>query len=173
MLHTTAPQVSLDGTGRGIGPTRGPFHATPALLLAELAVLGQAALGIVTGLNLIRGATSLTQLGTGVNLTLSSDVTSRFGIGILVIAVLLIVLVGVATIPSQLARALLAVLEVFALGATLAAHFGGGSVLGFITVLVMGTAGSALVPFGVVIGIEAGLVYLLAIHPATYRAFSR
>lgn len=136
-------------------------------------MFGQAALGVVTGLNLVRGAMPLTQLGTGVNLTLSSDVTAHFGVGILVIAWVIIVLAGAATLPSQTARAVLAILEVFALGVTLAAHFGGGSVLGFVTVLVLGANGTALLPFGVVIGIEAGLVYLLAIHPATYRAFSR
>lgn len=45
--------------------------------------------------------------------------------------------------------------------------------LGFVTVLAMGAEGSGLVPFGAVIGIEAAIVYLLAFHPPTYRAFAR
>lgn len=133
----------------------------------------QAVLAAVTGVSLIRGTLLVSQLHTGVNLTLTRDITTHFGVGILVLAVLLIVLASAVAVPSQWARALLAVVEAFGLGVTLAAHFGGGSVLGFVTVLTMGVGGSALIPFGAVIGIEAGVVYVLAIHPPTYRAFSR
>lgn len=149
------------------------FHPNPALRLAQLVALAQAVVATITGANLIRGATVLTDLHTGVNLTQDSALNTRYGIGILVIAAVLIVLAAVVSHPSKIPRALLAILEIAGLGVTLAAHFGGGSVLGFVTVLTLGAGGSALLPFGAVIGIEAGLIYLLAIHPPTYSAFSR
>ena len=173
MLHAPSPQLSPDGSGGPAPATRSGFHANPGLLLAELALLTQGALAIATGVNVIRGATSLALLGSGVNMTPSSDVAGHFGFGIIVIAVAVIALTGAVNLPSQWVRALLTVLEVVGLGAALAAHFGGGTVLGFVTVLAMGASGSALVPFGVVIGIQAVAIYFIAIHPATYRAFSR
>ncbi|MGH7687155.1 MAG: hypothetical protein ACREN2_10115 [Candidatus Dormibacteria bacterium] len=160
----------MDGTAWA---SRLPFHVNPAAALADLAALAQAALAILTGIGLIRGTDVFTKLDTGVNLTLSSDSAAHFGVGIIVIGVVVIVLASTVALPSQWARALLVLVEAFGLGVTLAAHFGGGSVLGFVTLLALGAGGSALIPFGAVIGIEAGIVYVLAIHPPTYRAFAQ
>ena len=93
-------------------------------MLAELA---QAVFAIVTGISLIRDTMFLTQLHTGVNLAPSTELGAHYGVGVLVIAVLIIGLISIVAVPAQWARALLVVLEVFGLGVTLAAHFGGGS----------------------------------------------
>ena len=88
------------------------------------------------------------------------------------IAVVLLLSLVTVSLPSQIVRGLLSVLEIVMLGVTLAAHFGGGSVLGFVTVLTMGASGGAIIAFGGVVAIQSAVIYLLAIHPPTYRAFA-
>ena len=154
-------------------PARRPFTANDGLRIAQLVVLVQAALALVTGFNLVQGGMSLARLGSGVNLPASTSLASNYGIGIVIIGLLFIAGAVLITIPSQIIRTLLALLEIVALGLTLTAHFGGGSVLGLATVLGVGSSGSALVPFGAVVGLQSAAIYLLAMHPATYRAFDR
>lgn len=171
MLHPYQPLRQWDGGGAEL-QTAPPFRANPMLRLAVLAVLAQAVLAALTGIGLINGAISPARIGSGVTLTAGSMIAMRFGIGILVIAVLLVMFAALTVDHWQAARGALVVVETIALGVTLAAHFGGGSVLGFVTVVAMGVSGSALIPFGAVIGVQAFVVYALALHPATYRAFT-
>lgn len=154
-------------------PPPRPFTANDGLRIAQLVVLAQAALALVTGFSLVQGGMTLARLGSGVNLPASTSIAANYGIGVVVIGLLLISGAILITIPSQTIRALLALLEIVVLGLTLAAHFGGGSVLGFVTVLGVGASGGALVPFGAVVGLQSAAIYLLALHPATYRAFDR
>jgi hypothetical protein len=165
--------VSANGA-RGTAVERHvPFQANATLRLAQLAALTQAAVAVIAGANLVGGSTMLTDIHTGVNLTQDSALDTRYGIGILVIAALIIALTVVVAHPSKIARALLVILEVLGISAALAVHFGGGSVFGFVAVLALGAGGATLLPFGAVVGIEAALIYLLAIHPPTYMAFRR
>ena len=172
LLHG-APQSLLEQPRGAVLPAHSPFQANPGLRLAQLAVLAQSALAIITAINLMRGTTSLAHLATGLTIATSASLATNYGIGIVLIgAVLLLGGITVST-SSNIVRTLLALLEIVLLGVTLAAHFGGGSVLGFVTVLAMGAGGSAIFPFGVVVGLQSGVIYLLAIHPPTYRAFAR
>ena len=172
MLHPYAPQAVQPDYSH-LPPAHLGFDPNPLLRLAQLTAVVQGVIALITGINLIGGGIRLKQLGTGVNLPPSSTLAMRYGIVVVVIATLVIVAAIFITRPSLVARWLLVLFEVVALGATLAAYFGGGSVLGLITVLSMGSGGSALIPVGAVLGIQAGLIYGLALHPPTHRAFAR
>ena len=169
MLHS-APRSANHGAAVG-GPQA--FVANPALRLAQVAVLAQGALAIVTAVELIRGTTTLARIGSGVTISTTQSLATHYAIGVLVIASLLVLGALTVSVPSQIVRSLLAVCEVVFLGLTLAAHFGGGSVLGFATILGMSASGSAIIPFGGVVAIQSVVIYVLAIHPATYKAFAR
>lgn len=131
-------------------------------------------MALITGSNLVQSASTLNRIDTGVTLSRTSTIAMRYGIGILVIGALVIVGGVVVSHPSEIARWLLVLLEVVMLGATLAAYFGGGSVLGFVTVLSLGASGAALLlPIGAVVGMQAAIIYLLGLHPPTYSAFAR
>ena len=171
-LHPYQPAPRQGGVG-AVMPGAAPFHANPLLRLAQLAVLAQTVLAVMTGISLITGAESLAKISAGVTLTAGSTIATRYAVGILVIAGLLAVLTAMTNAPWRAARAALVVVETVMLGVTLAAHFGGGSVLGLVSVLAMGASGSALIPVGAVVGLQALAVYALAIHPPTYRAFAR
>lgn len=149
------------------------FVANRGLRLAQAAVLGQGVLGIVTAVELVRGTASLARIGSGVAIPTTPLLAAHYAVGVLVIASLLILCAVAVAVPSQIVRSLLAVFELLFLGLTLAAHFGGGSVLGFATILAMGTSGSAIIPFAGVVAIQSAVIYLLAIHPPTYAAFAR
>ena len=165
-----APPVQTGGLATAGRPA---FASNPALQLAQAVLAAQSLLAFITAIDLIRGATSLAQLGTGANLGATSSLATHYAIGIIVIGALLLIGTLVVSHPSQIARTLLVVLEVIALGLTVAAHFGGASVLPVWTVLGMGVTGSAVIPFGAVVGLQSAVIYLLAIHPPTYRAFAR
>lgn len=150
-----------------------PFVPNAGVRLAQLVVSAQCVLGLITGINLVRGSISVMRIGAGVNLVSSQSLTTEYGVGILVCSAILVAGAVGLELPSQTPRWALALLEVVALGTTLAAHFGGGSVLGFVTIIAMGATGSALIPFGAVIGLQSGAIYLLAVHPPTYRVFAR
>ena len=149
------------------------FRANQGLRLAQLIALTQGTTALITGINLIQGGMTLERMGSGVNLTTSAWLARNYGIGVVIVGALIILGATFVAHPSQIIRTLLVVFEVFALCLTLAAHFGGGSVVGFWTVLWMGATGSALVPFGAVVGLQSAVIYLLAIHPPTYKAFAR
>lgn len=169
MLHFAAHSPSH--TAAVAGPQA--FIANPALRLAQAAVLAQGVLAIVTAVELVRGTTTLARIGSGVTISTTQSLATRYAIGVLVIASLVILGAVTVSVPSKIVRSLLTVLEVVLLGLTLAAHFGGGSVLGFATILAMSASGSAIIPFGGVVAIQSAVIYVLAIHPATYRAFAR
>ena len=171
LLHGTLPSVMEQPRG-AVLPTHRPFQANPGLRLAQLAALTQSALAIITAVGLIRGTTSLAQLGAGVTLPASVSLAANYGKGVAAIAAVLILGAITVSVPSQIARTLLALLEIVMLGVTLAAHSGGGSVLGFVTVLTMGAGGSAILSFPGVVAIQSVIIYFLAMHPPTYRAFS-
>ena len=171
LLHGTPPSVMEQPRG-AVLPTHSPFQANPGLRLAQLAALTQSTLAIITAVGLIRGTTSLAQLGAGVMLPDSVSLAANYGKGVAAIATVLILGAITVSVPSLIARSLLAILEIVMLGVTLAAHFGGGSVLGFVTVLTLGASGSAIVSFAGVVAMQSAVIYLLAIHPPTYRAFS-
>ena len=171
LLHGAPPPAAELPRG-GVLPTRRPFQANPGLRLAQLAVLTQSALAIIAAVGLIRGTTSLAQLGAGVTLPSSESLAANYGKGVAAIAAVLILGAITVSVPSQIARTMLAMLEIVMLGVTLAAHFGGGSVLGFVTVLTLGASGSATASFAGVVAMQSAIIYLLAIHPPTYRAFS-
>lgn len=154
-------------------PATAIFTANPALRLAQLMTLGQGALALITGVSLIQHGMTLAKIGSGVNLATSASLARNYGIGIVIVGALFILGAMVVAHPSQIIRTLLTVFEVVALGLTLAAHFGGGSVLGFWTVVWMGSTGSALIPFAAMVGGQSAVIYLLAIHPPTYKAFAR
>ena len=130
-------------------------------------------LGLSTGIGLIRGNTTLAHLGTGVNLDASAWLARNYGIGIVAVSAVLLLGALLVSLPSQIIRSWLALLEIVALGVTLAAHFGGGSLVGLVTVLGLGASGTAIVDIPVVIAIQSVIIYALAIHPPTYRAFHR
>ena len=136
-------------------------------------MLAQGVLAIVTAIELIRGTTTLARIGSGVTISTTQSLSTHYAIGVLVIASLLVLGALTVSVPSQIVRSLLAVFEILFLGLTLAAHFGGGSVLGFATILGMSASGSAIIPFGGVVAIQSAVIYVLAIHPATYKAFAR
>ena len=169
LLH--APSAVKAGS---LGVSARPaFASNPALQLAQAVLAAQSLLAFVTAIDLIRGATSLAQLRTGVNLDPTMSLATHYAIGIIVIGALLLIGAVVVSHPSQTVRTLLVVLEVIALGLTLAAHFGGGAVFPLWTVMSMGATGSAVIPFGAVAGLQSAVIYLLALHPPTYRAFAR
>lgn len=156
-----------------VNSLRRPFQANPAFRLAQLVLLAQSALAIATAINLMRGTTNLAQLAPGVTLSTSAALTDNYAKGIAVIAGALLLGAITVSLPSQTVRGLLALFETVLLGVTLAAHFGGGSVLGFVTVLTMGASGSAIIPFGGIVALQSILIYILSMHPPTYRAFAR
>lgn len=172
MLHAAPRTPGTQSSGTVVAAHQ-PFRSNPALQLAQLAILAQSALGATTAVNLMRGTKTLGQLASGVTMSSSSSLADNYGKGVAVMAAVLILGVITVSLPSQIARALLALLEFLMLCVTLAAHFGGGSVLGFVTVLTAGASGSALIPFSGVIALQSATIYLLAIHPPTYRAFAR
>lgn len=172
ILHSATRLLDPQPAGAVVSPHQ-PFQANPALRLAQLAILTQSALSIITAVNLIRGTMSLGRVASGVTMSTTASLAVGYGRGIAVIAAVLILGVITVSLPSQIVRSLLVVFEVVLLGVTLAAHFGGGSVLGFVTVLTMGASGSAIIPFGGVVALQSAAIYLLAIHLPTYRAFSR
>ncbi len=171
MLHPAAEQSGQPNGG--MLPTRRSFTANPALRLAQLALLAQGAIGLSNEIGLLRGTMGLSHLGSGVNLDVTASLTTNYGTGIAVICGVLILGGLLVSLPSQIIRSLLVILEIVALGVTLAAHFGGGSVLGFVTVLTLGASGSGMVAFGAVVGIQSAVIYLLGMHPPTYKAFDR
>lgn len=171
LLHP-APAAGL-GQLNGWVPATTIFTPNPGVRLAQLMTMGQGALALITGVNLIQHGVTLEKIGSGVNLTASASLARNYGIGIIVVGALFILGATFVAHPSQIIRTLLAVFEVVALGLTLAAHFGGGSVLGFWSVVWMGSTGSALIPFGAMVGLQSAVIYLLAIHPPTYRALAR
>ena len=170
LLHAAAPTVQA---GNRVAASRPAFASNPAVQLAQAVLAAQSLLAFITATGILRGATSLAQLGSGVNLDSTTSLATHYAIGIIVIGALLLIGALLVSHPSQIARTLLVVLEVFALGLTLAAHFGGGSVFGLWTVLGMGATGSAVIPFGALVGLQSAVIYLLAIHPPTYRALAR
>lgn len=172
MLHSATRPLGPQPAGAVVSVHQ-PFQANPALRLAQLAILTQSALGITTAVNLIRGTMGLARLTPELTLSTTASFADSYGKGIAAIAAVLILGVIAVSLPSQIVRSLLVVFEVVLLGVTLAAHFGGGSVLGFVTVLTLGASGSAIIPFGGVVALQSAAIYLLAIHPPTYRAFSR
>lgn len=169
MLHF-APHAAGHGAAVA-GPQA--FVANSGLRLAQAGVLAQGVLGIVTAVELLRGSTSLARIGSGVTISTTQSLATHYAIGVLIIAGLLILGAITVSVPSRIVRSLLAIFEVLLLGLTLAAHFGGGSVLGFATILAMSASGSAIIPFGGVVAIQSAVIYVLAIHPATYKAFAR
>lgn len=171
-LFHAAPLVRAAQPAIPVVPARPRFEANPGLRLAQLAVLTQIVIAVICAVELIRGSLTLAQLGSGVTLSTSATLAANYGIGIAVIAAVLLLGLLTVSLPSQIVRTLLAVLEILLLGLTLAAHFGGGSVLGFATVLAVGASGSAVIPFGGVVALQSAAIYLLAIHPPTYRAFA-
>lgn len=171
MLHPYGPQTAQLGDS-SLPPAHFGFYPNPLLRLAQLTAVAQGVLALITGVNLINGGITLTRLGTGVSLPQSSTVTMSYGIVLVVIGALIIVAAILVTRPSPVARWLLVLFEVIALGASLAAHFGGGSVLGLVTVVAMGSGGSGMIPIAAVLGIQAALIYALALHPPTYGAFA-
>ena len=172
MLHSASR--ALGGRPAGaIVLARQPFHANPALRVAQLAILAQSALGIMTAVRLIRGTISLANVASGVTMSTSAALTANYAKGIAAVSGALILGVITVSLPSQTVRALLAVFETVLLGVTLAAHFGGGSVLGFITVLTIGASGSAIIPFAGIVALQCVAIYVLSMHPPTYRAYAR
>ena len=171
LFHST-PLIRGAQPALPVVPARPRFHANPGLRLAQLAILTQTVLAAITAAGLVRGSMRLAQLGSGVTLSSSGSLAGNYGTGIAVIAGVLLLGVVTVSLPSRIVRALLSVLEIVLLGVTLAAHFGGGSVLGFVTVLTMGASGGAIIPFGGVVALQSAAIYLLAIHPPTYGAFA-
>lgn len=153
-------------------PARPRFEANAGLRFAQLAILTQTVLAVITAVGLLRGSMKLVQLGSGVTLSSSASLAGNYGKGIAVIAGVLLLGVVTVSLPSQIVRGLLSVLEIVMLGVTLAAHFGGGSVLGFVTVLTMGASGGAIISFAGVVALQSVTIFFLAMHPPTYRAFS-
>ncbi|MBV8529362.1 MAG: hypothetical protein JOZ75_13710 [Candidatus Dormibacteraeota bacterium] len=172
LLHAPPPFATAGRGGLALAG-RSIFAPSFALRAAQLAVAAQSVIALTTGINLIRGSTSIAQLGSGVNLPATPSLAAHYGIAIVMLGALMLTGAVVVSYPSQIVRTLLVVIEVVALGLTLAAHFGGGSVLGFATVIGTGATGSALIPFGAVVGLQSAVVYLLAIHPPTYGGFAR
>ena len=74
---------------------------------------------------------------------------------------------------SPAARWLLVVWESIAFVITLLAVTGTWFGLGLVAVPIVAAGGIPLLPEVLVLAIEAVLVYALAVHPATHRAFAR
>lgn len=101
------------------------------------------------------------------------EFVSRYGIAIVVIGTGIIVGAVLVNGPSHDSRWLLVLAGVIAFGATFAAYFGGGPVMGLVTVLAMGATGGALLPLGAGSGMKAALVDFLALRPPRCAAFAR
>lgn len=133
----------------------------------------QGALGILAGVNLIRGAATLGDIADGVNLAgaLHSTATG-YGIAVVVVGTLLVLAGILIGRPSTIARVVVALWSFAAFWILLAAFFHGGSVLGFVTVVVFASSGGAILPAAAVLTVDAVISYSLSVHPSTYRAFA-
>lgn len=171
-----SPQPSQQGAGprRQAPPPRSPpFQPNLLLRVAQLAAVAQGGMGVFTGINVIRGAVPLRDIAAGVNLSGASHSTATgYGIATIIAGGLVIVAAILMGRPSTIARVAVALWTVVAFGVSLAAFYRGGSVLGFVTVIVFAATGGAIVPAAAVLSIDAVIFYALALHPATYRAFA-
>ncbi|MGH7687135.1 MAG: hypothetical protein ACREN2_10015 [Candidatus Dormibacteria bacterium] len=151
---------------------RRSFHANLILRVGQLAALVQAGFGVFTGARIITRQLSITHLGSGVSYgNVSQSTATGYGVTVIVVATVVALAALLVTRPSTIARWLVGLYEAVALGFTLAAYAGGGSVLGGVTVIVMAAGGVAVIPVVAVMGMQAGIAYALAVHPPTYSDF--
>lgn len=159
-------------TSAVLPPASTPFQPNFLLRVTQLLAAAQGALGLVTGINLVRGAVVLNDVSAGVNLSGAPRSTaSSYAISTFVIAVMLILAGFLIGRPSTIARVVVWLWAGVAFCVSLAAFLHGGSVLGFVTVAVFAASGGAILPAPAVLSIDAVMFYALAVHPATYSAF--
>lgn len=174
-LHAAGPPASTqprERYGAHQAASRSPFQANVLLRVAQLLAVVQAALGVATGINLLRGAVALKDVSAGVNLAGASHTTvSNYAVATLVIGGLLIVAGILTGRPSMIARVVVWLWAFVAFCVSLAAFYHGGSVLGFVTVAVFAASGGAILPATAVLAVDAVIFYALTLHPPTYSAF--
>jgi hypothetical protein len=96
-----------------------------------------------------------------------------YAVAILVVGLVMVVAGVRVGRASQIARWLLAAWEIVAFFTLLALVTGNGVWLGSLSVVALSSSGVGFVSPYLVLGVEAAVIYGLAVDPATYRAFAR
>lgn len=143
-----------------------PLHVSLVLLVGQLLVLAQGAFSIVTGVNLLRGAQTLSDISTGFKpLDLSPGVatgTAMAGIAVGALFMLAGLRVRRMSLRGRLPIALIELLLLLISSVAIAV---GGENLSVISVAVLAFAGAPILPGAALIGIEAVVIHALLIHP--------
>jgi hypothetical protein len=142
------------------------------LLAVQGLVIIQGVLALITAINVFRLAVAIDSITSVITLPGSTgSAVPIFGVGVLIVAFLLIIAGIRVGHPSSSARLLLAIWEIAAFLITLL-FVAGGQDLGWLTVFLLLTGGFPLVDIGIVLAVEALVILGLVIHPAAYRAVS-
>jgi hypothetical protein len=155
------------------GGVRTPFTRNAMLVIAQLLVITQGVFTVITGVQLIRQ-------GLAAGAVFKALGAERAVISVVTVGGLTAgagVLLGLAGMfvgrPSPGLRWLITVWEIAVLTATVLALTMSGPIVGLLVLGVALVSGLGFVSVAAALAIEAAIIYALAVHPATYRAFAR
>lgn len=170
-LPAYAPQSLPPLPYSGTSQLRERFQRNPILAVAQIAAVVQGCLAVLSGIRLFRFEVGINRIVSALALP-GANGFPTVSVGLIVIGVLVIIVAALIGRPSPVARWLLTLWEVVIFLFTLAlVAFGQGIVPLTVDAVLVG--GGAVVDPIVVLALQGFIIYGLAVHAATYRAFAR
>ena len=166
-----APQALTPPPYPGVSRLGERFQRNPILAVAQIAAVVQGCLAVLTGIRLFRFEVGINRIVSALALPGASGFPT-VSVGMIVVGILVIIVAVLIGRPSPVARWLLTLWEVVIFLFTLVLLAFNQGIMP-VTVYAVLVGGGGVVDPLVVLALAGFIIYGLAVHPATYRAFAR